>query len=62
VFALCIIRRPCDGKFLMTQEYAGQSLRVTRFGSHWLMCSHLRRTFPLEHISSLAPYYSVIQI
>jgi hypothetical protein len=24
VFALCIIRRPSDGKFLMTQEYAGK--------------------------------------
>jgi hypothetical protein len=23
VFALCIVRRPSDGKFLMTQEYAG---------------------------------------
>jgi len=23
VFALCIIRRPHDGKFVMTQEFAG---------------------------------------
>lgn len=28
VFALCIIRRPSDGKFLMTQEYAGAGFWV----------------------------------
>lgn len=33
VFALCIIRRPSDGKFLMTQEYAGKELTEAGSGS-----------------------------
>jgi hypothetical protein len=33
VFALCIIRRPSDGKFLMTQEYAGKELTKAGSGS-----------------------------
>eukprot|EP00877_Chromochloris_zofingiensis_P005820 jgi/Chrzof1/15239/Cz09g32180.t1 len=28
VFALCIVRRPSDGKFLMTQEFAGSGFWV----------------------------------
>lgn len=30
VFALCIIQRPHDGKFLMTQEFAGRGQNKTR--------------------------------
>jgi 5-methylcytosine-specific restriction endonuclease McrA len=36
VFALCVIQRPADGKFLMTQEYAGERVWPAAAVAWWL--------------------------